>query len=402
MDPSLADRLTPLPYHAALIDHLSANEPGLWRWFADSQVQAESAEKMRLELLRIAVRLSRATYPELYARADEVMARMGLDAPLTLYQAQAASEPNAALFYVPGQVHLVFSGPILSRVDENEQRALIAHELAHYQLWERDERRFLVASALLRRAADCGGDAPIATACQVFEQLVEVYCDRASALVCGELEATIRCLVKVETGLAVVSASDYLAQAEELLGSGEVLPAGISHPEAFIRVRALSLWWNKVDDVEARIERLVKGPLHLDRLDLLDQVALTRTTTKLLATFLAQEWMRSPAVLGHAKLFTEGELPASATVDASDERLLKDPALATYWGALAMDLALVDPELGEPALALALEISERFGFQQEVEALASRDARMTKKALQQLKSRIPELLERASAQARAS
>jgi len=403
MDTPIAARLAPLPYHLALIQHLRSSEPGLWAWFANSRIQAESAERMRLELLRTTVRLGRETYPELYAQADEVARALELTAPITLYQAQAATEPNAALFYVPGQVHLVFSGPILTRLEALEQRALLAHELAHYLLWEREERQLLTASALLGRAVDSGGEASLAAAHQTFHQLVEVFCDRASALVCGDFEAAIRCLVKVETGLAVVSAKDYLAQAEELLGKGEVLPAGLSHPEAFIRVRALALWWNQEADAEARIERLVKGPLELDRLDLLDQVALTRATGTLLGQLLEPGWVRTEAVLGHAGLFLEGAAPSvGRTPEVAEEALLRDSRLASYWASVAMDFALVDPQLGDPGLAQALAVAGRYGFDQAVEELAFRDAKVTKKALAALKQRIPELLEKAAAEARAS
>lgn len=401
MDTPLSPRLAPLPYHLALIQHLRSAEPGMWQWFSQSQVQEESAAQMRLELLRTTVRLGRETYPELYAEAEAVARALELAAPITLYQAQSATEPNAMLCHLPGEVHLVFSGPILSRLEPLELRALLAHELAHYLLWEREERQFLIASALLGRAAEVGGEAPLLAAHQTFHQLVEVFCDRASALVCGELAAAVRCLVKVQTGLAKVSAEDYLAQSEELLGQTEVLPAGLSHPEAILRVRALALWWSQEADAEARIERLVKGPLALDRLDLLDQVALTRATQTLVGQLLEPEWVRTDAVLGHARLFFEGEAPpAAAALDPSAEVLLRETRLASYWAAVAMDFALVDPQLGEPGLAQALSVAGRFGFDPALEELALRDAKVTKKALASLKERLPTLLEKAAVEVR--
>src|SRR5258707_409473 len=113
MDTS-SPNLEPLPYHCALRDYLKAQEPELWKWFASARAQADYTENLRLELLKATYRLDPESHHDLYQAAAEARARLQLDIPVTLYQAQHSTQPNAALYYMPGEGHLVFSGPIFA------------------------------------------------------------------------------------------------------------------------------------------------------------------------------------------------------------------------------------------------------------------------------------------------
>ncbi len=72
---------------------------------------------------------------ELYAQAEEVVRKLGLDIPVTIYQAQNPQGLNASLAYVPNEAHIVLHGPVCSKLTEAEFRALLAHELSHFLLW---------------------------------------------------------------------------------------------------------------------------------------------------------------------------------------------------------------------------------------------------------------------------
>src|SRR5690349_24223483 len=108
------DILEPLPYHSELRDYLKAEEPDLWNWFSSAQAKADYTENLRLELLKTTYRLDPEGHPELNQCVSEAKARLQLDIPITLYQAQNSHQINAALFYIPGQGHIVFSGPVLT------------------------------------------------------------------------------------------------------------------------------------------------------------------------------------------------------------------------------------------------------------------------------------------------
>src|SRR5882757_1520663 len=122
--------LQPTPYHRALVDYLRSQEPDLWRWFASAQAKQEYTEALRMALLKTTYRLDAQGHPELAQAVEEVKARLGLDFPVTLYQAQQTNELNAALYFIPGEGHVVLSGPLLATLNPVELRSVLGHELA--------------------------------------------------------------------------------------------------------------------------------------------------------------------------------------------------------------------------------------------------------------------------------
>jgi len=105
--------LDPLPYHVELRDYLKSQERELWNWFSSVQAKADYTEQLRVDLLKNTYRLDAEAHPELFESVNEVKAKLQLNIPVTLYQAQNSPGVNAALFHIPGQGHVVFSGPIL-------------------------------------------------------------------------------------------------------------------------------------------------------------------------------------------------------------------------------------------------------------------------------------------------
>src|SRR5258708_31019994 len=111
---ALKHELKPLPYHVELRDYLKSHERDLWNWFASARAKADYTENLRLELLKSTYRLDAEGHPELYKTVEESKSRLQLDIPVTLYQAQNSPQLNAALFFMPREGHVVFSGPLLT------------------------------------------------------------------------------------------------------------------------------------------------------------------------------------------------------------------------------------------------------------------------------------------------
>jgi hypothetical protein len=167
-------------------------------------------------LLKANYRLDADGHPELAERCAAVAQRLGVTAPVTLYQATGGLGLNAMLCHLPGEAHIVFTGPILATLRGAELDAVLAHELAHYRLWEMDGGGFLVADRLMMAAAnDPRAAASHAQTARRFRLYTEVFADRGSLAGCGQLEAAVAALVKTETGLPEVSATSYLRQADE-------------------------------------------------------------------------------------------------------------------------------------------------------------------------------------------
>ncbi|MDB6034949.1 MAG: Peptidase Ste24p, partial [Verrucomicrobiales bacterium] len=292
--------LDALPYHRALRDYLLTHESDLWRWFASAKAQEEYTEHLRLELLKAAYRLDAESHPDLFRVADEARERLGLShIPLTLYQLQHSTQLNAALYYIPNEAHVVFSGPVLSLLNTEELQSLLGHELAHYHLWQQDEGEFLIADRLLQAVAnDPRASASHHQSARWFQLYTEIFADRGSLSVTREIRPVVSGLVKMQTGLAQVSAASYLKQAEEIFERSKVKTDEVSHPEAYIRARALSLWSEGRADADEQIGHIIEGAAALDDLDLLGQVRVTGLTRKLLGAFLQPKWFHTEAVLG--------------------------------------------------------------------------------------------------------
>src|SRR5688572_16957577 len=122
MDPRLST-LQPLPYQRELKEYLKTYERELWNWFSSSEARIDYTDKLRLDLLKATYRLDSVSHADIYRVADETKAQFGLAIPLTIYQSQHLAS-NATLYYIPGEAHVVFSGPLLSLLAPEEVKSV--------------------------------------------------------------------------------------------------------------------------------------------------------------------------------------------------------------------------------------------------------------------------------------
>ena len=91
--------------------------------------------------------------------------RMGLSSTFTLYQAQTGSVLNASLAYFPGEAHVILAGPLTEVLSPQELRAVLAHELAHFLLFDGWHGDYFAAAELLRAiSADASAGRPTSRA----------------------------------------------------------------------------------------------------------------------------------------------------------------------------------------------------------------------------------------------
>lgn len=388
-------RLSPTRFHRRLRDTLAAQEPGLFRWYSSDAYEAERTDRMRLELLRSSYRMSPDRHERPHRLARDAAGALGVDLPIALYQLHGNAHANAGLCFAPGEVHVVVSGPLLAALDDAELRALLGHELAHHRLLTLDDGAYRVATDLIEASAahDSAGPAFVAAALR-NRRWTEVFADRGAAIAGGGIAPAIACLVKLGTGLAEVSTDDYLAQAREVVAQlVEAEPTerdDATHPETAVRAVALELWQARGDDAEAEIARLVDGAIALETLDVVQQRDIADATRRLLDRVLAPAWMRSDATLAHARRF----FPDYAWSAPGD--LAPPASLADYIGYVLLDFAVVDPSLGELALAHVLAVATELALRDPVAALARKELKLTASAIAQLEERAPSLFERAA------
>jgi hypothetical protein len=199
----------------------------------------------------------------------------------------------------------------------------------------------------------------------------------------------IGALIKVQTGLADAQAESYLRQSEEIFGQAEVKTEGLTHPESFIRARALKLWAERGAAADAEIARMIEGPIELGRLSLLGQHRLTALTRRLLTRFLEHAWLRTEPILAHARLFFPdlhpGAPDATGGAPLAEELSGVSDSVRRYVCYTLLDLATVDRSLEEAPLAAAARLSEDLGLADAFLALAGEELDLGKRALTRLR-----------------
>lgn len=379
----------PLRQHRSLVDWLRQEEKEVWAWFADKENAATDAEQVRLSLLRDTYRMDAEAHPEVFREIEAACTALDLKATVHVYQAQNQTEPNAAVCYLPGEAHVIFSGPILSLLSKDELRAVIGHELAHHLLWQMEDGAFLLADRILHSAA-CHRDAEPAHAhsARVWRLATELFADRGAFLATGSLEAAVGGLVKTTTGLAQVSAKSYLAQAEEIFSKSKPKTEQFSHPETFIRARALQLWTKDDDTLEETIERMLDSDDGLDTLTLTQQSELAALTRRFLTHLLEPTWFQTEAVLAHARQFFR-EFKPQADASIVTELADRPTAQREYFAQVMLDFCAIDPDLHDPPISRCLEIARDLECLGSFEKMLTKELKLKAKDLKKLKEALP-------------
>ncbi len=303
-----------LPYHAAVAEHLRTGEGALWAWFESDQFSKRYTATVKLELLKSAYRLTRADQPDVYAQADTALEKLGLDLPVTIYQRQDAPDSaNAALIFLPDEVAVLLMGNIGALLSAEEMLAMLGHEISHHRLYTLGGGRYFTAARFLEWCAGQPGcEAAFVETSRLYRLHTEIFADMGALHVTGSRDAVISCLLKVATGLRTVTASSYLEQADEILEKIQNGSEGVTHPELFIRAKALDLLAAEPPKLgEAGV--LVRGPLDAKRLDLLGQQLLTGLTRALVDRVLAHRVMCGEYTANLAERYFPGlQLPDAA------------------------------------------------------------------------------------------
>lgn len=397
-------RLTDVPsYLIEVRDLLRESQPEVWEWFRSVQQTQAAREAVSLDLLKSTVRLEPDGNAELYRLAQSAIESLDLDVPITFYQAKqsgrTAGHFNASISCDPNQAHLVMQGDLQEHLDTAELSAVFGHELSHLLLWNLQDGEFLHTWNMLIALSNDAAQQPIySETLRLFSQYSEIFCDRGAAVVAGSYAPVVSSLIKIVTGVKSVKVKDYLRQANEIFskddrqGSQEV-----THPQLYIRARALDLWQKNAKDTESSIEAMVQGNLSLDRMDYCRQGIARDLTREVLDAALEPTWMRCEATLAHARLYFEDYEPG----DWKPGRLVKqlsnaDKDFLDYVGYVMLDVVTADRDLLEPALAHTIGLAETFGIKDAYLESVRKELRLRKKQLEQIEKSADELAKNAA------
>ena len=369
------------------MDWLRTEERAVWDWFSNKERLAADEEQVRLSLLRDTYRMDEEGHPEVFREIEAARVTLGMEASVHVYQAQGGSQPNASICHLPGEAHLIFEGPILSLLSPEELRAIIGHELAHHFLWQTDGGAFLLADRILdASAAHPAAQASHLQSARVWRLATELFADRGAFLASGSLETAVSALVKTTTGLSQISAKSYLAQAAEIFSKSRPKTNQLSHPETFIRARALQLWVEEEPSLEEAIAAMLDFDEGLDGLTLVQQAELGALTRRFLGHVLQPEWFQSDSVLAHARLFFRDFSPATEA-DATLAAELAELTVTTreYLCQVMLDFCAVDADLHEQPIVRCIEMARGMECLGAFEKLLAKELKVKAKDLKKLK-----------------
>ncbi|MDP5076624.1 MAG: M48 family metalloprotease [Nonlabens sp.] len=379
--------IEPFPYHKALRDHLKGRAK-TWQWFKDEKIKTQQIESFKKELLKNTYRLDKDSHGKLYEIAATVCVDLQIDAQVTFYQENNSLQLNASISVIDTEAHVVLSGNVLQLLDDNQLKALLAHELSHYLFFKIEDGDYEVTQRIiLALANDSRSEDSMIETARIFQLYLELFCDAGAFKSCREHYTVIQALIKLNTGLAEVNAQSYLDQAKEIMSQDDEATNQQTHPESYIRSIALDLKARNTPAYHEELHKLIEGKWDINSLDIFEQDKTRELTRDFIQLILKPQWMNSSAVRNLAQQFfpdftSKKELDITKLVDRLN---YTTPSTKSYLCYVLLDFTRVDSELEKLPLAHTLEIAELLGLIEDYERILRKELKLAVRSFKELK-----------------
>jgi hypothetical protein len=374
--------ITPFPFQTLLKDHLK-KQTKTWKWFAEQQSDKASNEKFKDELLKNTYRLDRESEPNIYAILDAVQQKLGVATPITLYQNQNVYVENASIAYLENEAHIVFNGAVFKLLNDDELKALMAHEVTHILFYQVFHREYDIADKIIRaHSNDVSNDDAYIETGRLNSLFVELFCDIGSYFVCENAETPISVLLKMHTGLEKVNVANYLKQTEEILAKKTKKTEAETHPDIYIRAKSLALYAQKKEEAYDEISELVIGKDDLFNLNIFNKEKIYNTTRDLVQLALKPKWMQSEYALNlYRQYFKEVKLNSNILVDEKMKNEVSggETNMCEYYAQVLVDFALCDRDAKEVACGMTLDLTEQLGIEKYLKVALKKSLNITEK-----------------------
>ena len=385
--------LSALSYHVKVKDHFK-QQIKTWDYFTVSGNKEEQLQQFKTELLKNTYKFDPVADHFIYDTLALAKEKLDLALlPVTVYQAQYTDELNASIVCLNNEAHIVFSGPITKLLNEEELLAVLAHELTHVKLYGMLNGDMEVADRIISAIANNNAsEASYYETARLFRLYTEIFCDRGAYQALSKTGPVITSLVKVSTGLDKINAESYLKQADEIFAAdSNTKTAGLSHPENFIRAKAIQLWDERKEAAEEEIISLIEGLANLDQLDIFRQKELAELTRRFLQLFLKPKWFQSTMVISQAQqYFPDFAMDEKALLNETIISAISNAhsSIKDYFSYVLMDFSLVDSTLEEIPVGWSFQFAEDAQIKDNYDAIIKKEMKLSDKKLQVYKQKM--------------
>lgn len=384
--------LQPISYHQKIREYFKKQKK-TWDYFAVAQNKQEQLQQYKTELLKNTYKFDETSDAFIYEKVNIAKQKLDMEHLLvTVYQAQYTDELNASIVYLDNEAHIVFSGSITKLLNEDELLAVLAHELTHIKLYNMLNGDLEVADRIITSIANNYTSEPsyFETA-RLFRLYTEIFCDRGAYYVSGSIAPIITSLIKISTGLENVNVDSYLKQADEILSKEALFKTtGTSHPENFIRAKAIQLWHLNKEKADIEIEKMMEGLTNIDQLDIFKQEDLAKLTKKFIQLLLKPKWFRSTMILSQAKQYFSNftiDEDCVLTEDIINTFTSAHSSVKDYFSYVLLDFAVVDPNLEEIPSGWAFQFAEDLQLKEAYDEVIKKELKFSDKKLTQHKQK---------------
>jgi len=226
-------------------------------------------------LLTTSMQIKNDLFPKIYQSINEVKEILQLDDIYNFYVNPDNSSANAYCKVMPrsDRADIIFTSRLIELLDVNELKFIVAHEIAHHQYQH----------YLYPNPKDADNQLRYFNLINL-QKNAEISSDRLGFTVLGDLEQTMRAMIKISSGLSSehikYNFDNFMNQLDDLkkLETNPYL-MNSSHPSIFTRAQAV-LWYSQSNEFTNYNNNFNKGLYDLHEVDLLIDNAITDLISK--------------------------------------------------------------------------------------------------------------------------
>ncbi len=214
------------------------------------------------QLLSTSVKVSKEIFPKIHSSIEKVFKRLKIKNNLNFFVTANHIQVQASCSAMPlgDSAEIILTSKLIELLNEEELQSVIAHEVAH----------FYYQHALYPNANSTKNRVEILNLLN-FSRAAEISADRIGFIGCGSLEASLRAMLKITSGLdekhLKFNFSTYLDQLRELKEiKGDQNLMYSTHPNFLNRMQAL-IWFSMSHEYNDHFDTGKKGSFDLKTVD---------------------------------------------------------------------------------------------------------------------------------------